>query len=45
VVEQGSPQPATHVKKLKNLLRKLPKAPTLGERDIDRVAEQLGISG
>ena len=44
VVEQGSPQLATHVKKLKNLLRKLPKAPTLGERDIDRVAEQLGIN-
>ena len=44
VEEKGSPHLATHVKKLKNLLRKLPKAPSLSEQDIDRFAEQLGLS-
>jgi hypothetical protein len=45
VAEQGSPVLAAHVKKLKASLRKLPKATTLGEQDIQRLSEQLGLAG
>jgi hypothetical protein len=44
LVDGGSPVPAAHVKKLKPLLRKLPKAPTLHEQDMDRLAGRLGLT-
>lgn len=45
VVERGCPVPTTHVKKLKATLRKLPKAQTLAEGEIQRLAEQVGLAG
>lgn len=44
VVERDCPVPTTHIKKLKNSLRKLPKAQTLGENEIQRLAEQKGLA-
>jgi hypothetical protein len=45
VVEQGAPLPAVHVKKLKGMLRKLPKRPSLGEQAIEQLAGELGLTG